>query len=670
MKRLIILLALSCLVSFAGSACNRQGPEPTMAPSLPASEPSAAPQPEAPTEIAATPLTGDDGIVLIPKGGTRAPVERVAPFLSPDLPVAERVADLLSRLTLEEKIGQMTLIEKNSLRSPQDVAKYNLGGLLSGGGGYPEGNNTPEGWAEMVDGFQETAAGTRLGIPLIYGVDAVHGHNNVVGAVIFPHNIGLGAANNPDLMTQIGRITAAELIATGIYWNYAPAVMVPQDIRWGRTYEGYSENTERVVDLSLAYLIGLQGDDIGAADTVAGTPKHFVGDGGTAFLSAKAANALLDQGDTRVDEQTLREVHLPPYPVLIDAGARTIMISHSSWNGTKMHAQKELITDVLKGEMGFDGFVVSDWASIDQISPDYYTAVVTAINAGIDMNMVPYDYVRFIETMLEAVENDDITIERIDDAVARVLSVKIELGLFENPYSDPDLLRLVGSDEHRAVARAAVSQSLVLLKNQGPAPLPLPVNLPRLYVGGEAADDIGIQSGGWTIEWQGSKGMITEGTTILEGIQDAVGPDTIVSYDRFGRFEDLPPDGDTMVCLAVAGERPYAEWSGDSLKLTLPDTDLQMLDKMRESCEQLTVVLVTGRPVIITDQIDQWDAAAAAWLPGTEGQGVADVLFGAQPFTGKLAYTWPRSTDQLPLNISTSEPGDPLFPFGYGLTTE
>lgn len=599
---------------------------------------------------------------------TRVPVEPDAAYRQPDLPIADRVADLLARMSIEEKVGQMTLIEKNSIADPEDIARYALGGLLSGGGGYPTDNNTPAGWAEMVDGFQQVAMDSHLGIPLIYGVDAVHGHNNVMGAVIFPHNIGLGAANNPELMTAIGRATAVEMIATGIYWNYAPAVSVPQDIRWGRTYEGYSEETAIVTRLAPAYLQGLQGDDVGAPDTVIGTPKHFIGDGGTVFGSSTNPDYLLDQGDTQVDEETLRAIHLPPYVAALDIGARSIMTSYSSWNGTKMHAQPYLLNDVLKGELGFDGFIVTDWGGIDQIDPDYYTAVVAGINAGNDMNMVPYDYRRFIETVLAAVEAGDISIERIDDAVSRILTVKMEMGLFERPYSNPDLLAQVGSEEHRAIARDAVAQSLVLLKNEGPSPLPLAPDLPAIYVGGEAADNIGIQSGGWSIEWQGAEGPITTGTTILAGIQAAAGPDTAVVYEPFGHFDDMPA-GQTSVCIGVVGERPYAEGFGDSSDLRLPVGDLRLLNRMRESCDQLIVVLLSGRPLIITDQIDQWDAVVAAWLPGTEGQGVADGLFGTRPLSGKLPYTWPRSVDQLPFDFATLDPGEPLFPFGYGLTT-
>ncbi len=588
-------------------------------------------------------------------------IEADALYKQADAPIAERVEDLLARMTLEEKIGQMTLIEKGSVRG-NDVTNFALGGLLSGGGGSPEDGKEAENWAAMVDAFQQQALDTRLGIPLIYGVDAVHGHSNVVGAVIFPHNIGLGAANNPALMTEIGRVTAQEMAATGIYWNYAPGVMVPQDIRWGRTYEGYSENTELVSTLSAAYLQGLQDPILFELNHTIGTPKHFVGDGG-AVWGTGSGSYQIDQGVTDIDEETLRAIHLPPYQAVIDAGARSIMISYSSWGGMKMHAQQYLITDVLKGEMGFDGFIVSDWGGIDQISSDYYEAVVTAINAGVDMNMVPYNAKRFIDTLTEAVEAGDVSQARIDDAVRRILTVKMEMGLFEQPFSQPDLLADVGSAEHRALARQAVAESVVLLKNDN-ALLPLDKDIPQIFVGGSAADDIGIQSGGWTIEWQGKKGDITPGTTILAGIQNAVGAGTQVEYSKAGKFTGDASAADS-VCIAVVGETPYAEGQGDSSKLTLPANELRVLRNMQDKCANLAVVLISGRPVIITDFVDQWDALLSAWLPGTEGAGVADVLFGDQPFTGKLPYTWLRSVDQLPLGSSSEAP---LFPFGFGLT--
>jgi beta-glucosidase len=596
-------------------------------------------------------------------GPTAIPVPADAAYKQDDLPIPERVADLLARMTLEEKVGQITLVEKGSIVE-QDLTERSIGGLLSGGGGYPE-TNSAEAWAEMVDGFQASALASRLGVPLIYGVDAVHGHNNVYGAVIFPHNIGLGAAGDPELMARIGRATASEMIATGIYWNYAPAVSVPQDIRWGRTYEGYSEDTELVSTLATAYLRGLQGDDLADPLTVLATPKHFVGDGGTAWGSSTTPGYQIDQGVTEVDEATLRAVHLPPYVAAIEAGANSIMISYSSWGGMKMHAQKNLITDALKGDppegLGFEGFVVSDWGGIDQITDDYYEAVVAAINAGIDMNMVPYEYGRFIDTLIQAVESGDVSLERIDDAVRRILTVKFEMGLFDHPFSSASLLAEVGSDAHRALGREAVSKSLVLLKNDD-ATLPLSKETASINVAGPSADDIGMQCGGWTIEWQGAVGDITPGTTILEAIRSTVSAGTTVEYNAFGHFES-PAD----VCIALIGEEPYAEGLGDSDSLSLPIADKRMLRRLPDQCDRTVVVLISGRPLIVTDHIDEWDAFVAAWLPGTEGQGVADVLFGDVPFSGKLPYTWPRSVDQLPLSALNESGEEPLFPYAYGL---
>ncbi|UCG25473.1 MAG: glycoside hydrolase family 3 protein, partial [Chloroflexota bacterium] len=501
-------------------------------------------------------------------------------YRNPGRPTEERVTDLLGRMTLEEKIGQMTLVEKNSIKK-DDIADLALGALLSGGGGYPA-DNSPEGWLSMATDFQEYALQTRLGIPLLYGVDAVHGHNNVIGAVIFPHNIGLGATRDAELVEQIGRATAEAVAATGITWNYAPSIAVPQDIRWGRTYEGYAEDTGLVTELGAAFLRGLQGDDLAAPDTILATPKHYLGDGGTTFGTSTQEvfqPYLLDQGDTRVDEDTLRAIHLPPYKAAIDEGARSIMASFSSWNGDKVHGSEYLLSELLKDELGFTGFIVSDWAAIDQINADYYQAVVTAINAGVDMNMVPYDYPRFVQTLKRAVEEGDVSLERIDEAVRRILTVKFDLGLFERPFADEELLKVVGSSEHRNLAQQAVSQSLVLLKNEDGV-LPIAEDTEVILVAGQAADDIGIQSGGWTIEWQGKEGDITEGTTILEAIQSTAPHGAAVYYDSKGLLDsvqvaegsDLEPD----VCIGVAGERPYAEGVGDSSDLALPAEDLEM----------------------------------------------------------------------------------------------
>ena len=599
---------------------------------------------------------------------TIEPTEEIIQYLDPTATTASRVEDLLARMTLAEKIGQMTLVEKNSIQ-PNDITDLGIGALLSGGGGYPT-TNTPEAWAEMVGAYQEEALQSRLGIPLLYGVDAVHGHNNVKGATIFPHNIGLGATRNPALLEQIGRATAVEVAATGIFWNYAPAVTVPQDIRWGRTYEGYSENSDVVTELGTAYLRGLQGDDLSDPLTVLGTPKHFVGDGGTTWGTSGSEGYELDRGDTQVDEAMLRAVHLPPYPAVIDAGAMNIMVSYSSWNGRKLHGHDYLLTDILKGELEFTGFLVSDWQAIDEINSNYYDAVVQAINAGVDMNMVPFEYDLFIQALTAAVENGDVSLERIDDAVRRILTVKFKLGLFENPHPNPDYLDLVGSDEHRELARQAVRESLVLLKNEGNT-LPLAKDAPLIFVAGEAADDIGIQSGGWTIEWQGKAGNITPGTTLLDGIENTVTATTAVHYNRFGKYDRVTDEnGDLAMAdigIVFVGERPYAEGVGDSDDLSLTETDINLISRVRDRSHKLVVIIISGRPLIITDQLEMADSFVAAWLPGTEGQGIADVLFGDFPFTGQLSYTWPRTMEQLPLGAASS---DPLFPFGYGLRTE
>ena len=596
------------------------------------------------------------------------------PYRNAELPVEERVEDLLARMSLDEKLGQMTLVEKNSIQ-PVSVTKFLIGGLLSGGGGYPT-TNTAEGWAAMVDEYQGAALETPLGIPMIYGVDAVHGHNNVKGATIFPHNIGLGATRNPELVTDIGSATAKEMIATGIYWDYAPVIAVVQDIRWGRTYEAYGENTDLVTELGTAFLKGLQGDSLSDANTVLGTPKHYIGDGGTVFGTSSFGASNIDRGDTQVDDATLRSLYLPPYIAVVKAGARSIMVSYSSMNGLKMHAEKNLITDVLKDELGFTGFIVSDWAGIDEVNTDYYKAIVAGINAGIDMNMVPYDYPKFISAMNEAIEKGDISMERVDDAVRRILRVKFELGLFEEPYSDPALLTEVGSAEHRAIAREAVSESLVLLKNDNQA-LPLAKDAATIFVAGAGANDIGLQSGGWTIEWQGKTGSITEGTTILEGIQAAVSVDTNVVYNRTGRFdEELDAAGNPLMAdigIVVLAEDPYAEFQGDSATLSLKPAEKNAIERVRAQSKQLVVILLSGRPLVITDALMSADAFVAAWLPGTEGAGIADVLFGDKPFTGKLSFTWPRTIKQIPFDFETlpTEGCDaPLFPYDYGLTTD
>lgn len=583
-------------------------------------------------------------------------------YKDPSYSPADRANDLLARMTLDEKIGQMTLVEKGSIKEA-DIASMGIGALLSGGGGYPT-PNTAEAWAKMVDGFQQHALQSRLAIPIIYGVDAVHGHNNLYGTVIFPHNIGIGATNDPNLEERIGHATAEAMIATGIYWDYAPVVAVAQDIRWGRTYESYSENTALVTTLSSALVRGLQGTKLNDPNSVLATVKHFVGDGGTAWGSSTSSNYKIDQGVTDVDEQTLRTIHLPPYAEAIKNGARSIMVSFSSWGGMKMSAQRHLITDILKGELDFTGFAVSDWQAIDQIPGTYDTQVKISINAGLDMIMVPTDYVKFITTLKKVVQAGDVPVSRIDDAVRRILLVKFELGLFERPLSDPSRLSVIGSAAHRTLAREAVSKSMVLLQNDNNA-LPIAKNVSSIFVAGQGADNIGIQSGGWTIDWQGKPGNITPGTTILKAIQDTVSSTTKVTYNASGQF-----DGMANVGIVVVSERPYAEGMGDKADLSLSKADAALVDSMRQHAEKLIIILLSGRPMIIGPQLNESDAFIAAWLPGTEGQGVADVLFGDKPFTGKLSFTWPRDMSQIPFNfknLPTKGCAAPLFPFGYGL---
>lgn len=624
-------------------------------------------------EVQLEPPQSPTPTTLQPGNTNLASSENALLYMDPSIPVDERVEDLLSRMTLEEKIGQMTLVENQSIVE-QDITDRYIGGILSGGGGYPRVNN-PLGWTEMVDNYQDFALKTRLGIPIIYGSDGVHGHNNLKGATIFPHNIGLGATRDPDLVRRIGSATAQEMAATNVYWNFAPVLAVPQDIRWGRIYEGYSENSELVSSLGKAYIEGLQGGDLAHHTTVLATPKHFVGDGGTKWGTATTfimQQFMLDQGDTQVDEAVLRDVHMAPYIDAIDSGAQSIMVSFSSWNGQKMHGNEYLLTEVLKNELGFKGFLVSDWAGIDQITEDYYDSVVVAITAGIDMNMIPYDYDLFINTMISAVEKGDIPVERVDDAVRRILKVKFELGLFESPYTRQNSYSIIGSEDHRKLAREAVAKSLVLLKKDYDV-IPIRKDIATIFVAGEAADDIGIQSGGWTIEWQGRSGNITTGTTILEGIENTVSADTQVYYDPLGGFDQLNDDqGNPVIAdigIAIVGELPYAEGVGDKDDLSLTEADINVINHLQERSENLIIILVSGRPMIVTEQLPLADAFIAAWLPGSEGQGVADVLFGDIPFTGKLPYTWPRSMDQIPFDSNEIESGEkiPLFPFGYSV---
>lgn len=550
-------------------------------------------------------------------------------------PREARVEDLLGQMTTLEKIGQLALVEKNSITRNADIAEYGLGALLSGGGAKPE-PNTPQAWRAMVDEFQSYASSSRLGIPLLYGVDAVHGHTNVPGATVFPHAIGLGASHDLDLVRRIGAITAEEMAATGIYWNFSPSADVVQDIRWGRTYETFGDNQTVVSDLVVAYLEGLQ-SQISDLRSVMGTAKHYLGTGAMTWGTSSDPNFMIDQGSTSVDEATLRAIHLPPFAAAVDAGVNSVMVGHISWNGVELAASHYLLTDVLKEELGFQGFVVSDWSGVNEISSSEYLAVVTAVNAGVDMIMLPYDYKKFVGHMERAMTQGDISPERLDDAVRRILHAKFAIGLFDGVANDLPSLSQIGSDAHREVAREAVRKSLVLLKNDGT--VPLRQTLPRILVAGSSANDIGRQSGGWTIEWQGISGNSLPGTTILDAIRSAVSENTTVEYDAIGNFNI----NDTLadVGIAVVGEAPYAEGWGDNAYPALSPEDLLTIAKVKAASKKLVVIIVSGRPLDIQPYETDWDAVIAAWLPGSEGGGIADVLFGDYPFTGTLPVDWP-----------------------------
>ncbi len=574
-----------------------------------------------------------------------------------------QVNALLAKMTLDEKVGQMTQPDQLFLKSDEDIAKYFLGSVLSGGDSDPKAGNSLEAWTNLVDRYQKRSFETRLSIPLLYGVDALHGHNNVLGAVIFPHNIGLGCARNPALIEKISRITAEEVRATGINWAFAPCVTVPRDIRWGRIYEGFAEEPDLVKELGPAAVHGLQGD-LTDPLSVLGCAKHYVGDGGTTYGSSTIGPHLLDQGDTRMDEQTLRKIHLQGYITTIQAGVGSIMPSYSSWNGLKCSASKRLLTEILKDELGFEGFLISDYSAIDALPGDYKHKIAMSINAGMDMVMVPERYQEFIARLKESAQDGTVPMARIDDAVRRILRVKFAMGLMDKNHSrlaDRSLWKHFGSPEHRAVARQAVRESLVLLKNGGNA-LPLGRSAKRIHVAGRSADDIGNQCGGWTIFWQGQSGNVTPGgTTLLQAIKKAA-PQSNVTFAADGKGAQGADVG-----VVVIGEKPYAETAGDRRDLSLAPEDIATVGNMKAAGIPVVVVIYSGRPLILDPILGKADAIIAAWLPGTEGDGVADVLFGDYKPTGRLTFSWPRTMAQV--TVHQGDAGyDPLYKYGYGLT--
>lgn len=582
----------------------------------------------------------------------------------------QQVGRLVAAMTLAEKAGQMTQVELNSITAG-DVTDWGVGSVLSGGGGNP-GDGSASAWRSNVETLMGASRRSRLGIPILYGTDAVHGHNNVLGATIFPHNIGMGATNDPDLMRSVARAAALETAATGANWSFAPCLAVPRDMRWGRTYEGFSQDPELVSTLGRAAVEGWHGADL-ARDGVLACAKHYVGEGAMAWGTAGRHRHpwidwwdgwgslwQIDQGDVPVDEGELRRDHLGPFIAALDAGALTVMAGYGSWQGRRAHRHRYLLTDVLKTELGFRGFVVSDWLAVDQLDSDYACAVEQAVNAGVDMVMVPFDYRRFISTVTELVESKRVPIARVDDAVTRILSAKAHLGILTDAPRQLPSLDVVGCEQHRDLARSAVQASTVALADNGAIPIPPTTVL----AAGEALDDIGIACGGWTISWMGSAGPTTAGSTICDGLRRTLGSER-VRYDSDGRFEATnAPYGVVSI-----HELPYVEGGGDRADLSVDPTQLEIVRSMRERVDHLVVVIVSGRPLLIEPIVDIADAILACWLPGSEADGIADLLTGAVPFTGTLPVVWPRSIEQISGNVDL-HPDLPAWPIGHMVKTD
>ena len=600
----------------------------------------------------------------------------VAHRLPANAKLEARITALMARMNLEDKVGQLIQPDIGSM-TPEDLRTFKVGSILAGGNSAPGNDDfapAPE-WLKYADRVWDAAMARsdgRPAIPVIWGIDAVHGHNNIVGATLFPHNIGLGAARDPELLREIGAVTAAETQVTGIDWSFAPTLAVVQDDRWGRTYESFSEEPSVVASYAGPMIEGLQGmpgtPGFMGPDKVIATPKHFLGDGGTGGH---------DQGDTRVPEAVLRNVHGAGYPPAIAAGGQTVMASFSSWNGAKMHGNTSLLTGVLKGRFGFDGLIVSDWNAHAQLPGCTVEHCPAAVNAGVDMFMISGDWKALIRNTVADVRSGAISQSRLDDAVRRILRVKLRYGAMERgrPSSRPlaGHYELLGSAAHRAVARRAVRESLVLLKNENHL-LPLKPG-GRILVAGPGADSISQQSGGWTISWQGTglaNDRFPHAESIWAGIRDAVaaaGGKPILSAD--GSFTEKPD-----AAIVVLGEMPYAEFAGDRPTLDYSPgdrSDLTLLKRLHAAHVPVVAVFLSGRPLWVNAELNASDAFVAAFLPGSEGGGVADVLLRradgtvAHDFHGKLSFSWPKRPDQYVLNRRDA-PYDPLFPFGYGLT--
>lgn len=597
------------------------------------------------------------------------------PAVSRDSESESRINELLSRMSLEEKVGQIIQGDINTV-TPEKVRELHLGSVLNGGNSAPDGNlrNTPDSWLALADDFWEASTDTSdggLGIPVIWGTDAVHGSSNVVGSTIFPHNIGLGAANDPDLMYEIGRATALEILAVGLDWTFAPTTAVVRNDRWGRTYEGFSEDPEIVAAYAPRIVEGIQGvygtDNFLDDDHLLATAKHFTGDGGT-------ANGI-DQGDNLSTEQQLRDIHSAGYPPAIAAGVQSVMASYNSFHGKKMHGLKPMLTDVLVGRMGFDGFVVGDWNGHGQVEGCTNESCAASFNAGLDMFMAPDDWEALYHNTLQQVQTGEIPMERLDQAVARILRVKIRAGTLDAPK--PSARKhagdwaLLGAAEHRKIAREAVRKSLVLLKNENGI-LPLAPNS-NVIVAGNGAHNIGKQCGGWTLSWQGtgnSNEHFPNATSIYEGIAEAVeaaGGTAVLSEN--GEFAQ-----DFDAAIVVFGEEPYAEGLGDRTSVDyIPHDGLKLLRKFKEAGIPTVSVFISGRPMWINPEMNASDAFIAAWLPGSEGVGIADVMF-TNPedetqfdFTGRLSFSWPARADQVEVNVGDAD-YNPLFAYGYGLS--
>lgn len=592
--------------------------------------------------VALTLTAATVGLIGPPDGaGTRANAATMA-YRDAGRPVPERVADLLARMSTDDKIGQLVQVDHGALSNAADVGAYRIGSVRSDGGWAPE-DNSAVGWAQAYDSVQRTALETPLAIPVIYGVDAVHGHNFVHGATIFPHNVGLGASRDPALAQRIGRATAEEIAGTGINWAFAPCLCQTSEAGAVGGVGGYESFGERLeVTAPMASMIaGLQGPNVGEPASVLATVKHRIGPG-------------------ELTEERLGSVHLPPLHAAVSNGVGAVMLSFADWSGTRPQAHRRLVTEMVKGQLGFTGFVVSDSTGLDRIDGvDGLTGpeIATAINAGIDMVSVPTGYPEFLSLLRAEVATGGISTQRLDDANTRILTRKFELGLFERSLSDPAMLGNVGSQAHRDLAREAVRGSQVLLRNVGGA-LPLAKSGGKIFVAGKSADDIGNQTGGVTISREGASGGVTAGTTILGGIRDVVGAGATVTYDRDGAGIDRT----YRAAIAVVGEVPYADGAAETP--TLDATDTKMLDRLKAADVPVIVVLVSGRPLDVADRIDDWAALVAAWLPGTEGGGVADVLFGDHTPTAKLPVTWPAGSAQQ----QASSGGAELFPYGFGLS--